>query len=146
MIQMLYLASQQGVRVDLIVRGICCLRPGLKSLSENIRVISVVGRFLEHSRIFYFQNGGDEEIYMGSADLMPRNLNQRVEVLFLVEDKSMVSHIRQDILEPYLHDNTTARIMNSDGTYTRRTPGKGKDAVNVQSLLLARRKKNYNRH
>lgn len=146
MIQMLYLASQQGVRVDLIVRGICCLRPGLKSLSENIRVISVVGRFLEHSRIFYFQNGGDEEIYMGSADLMPRNLNQRVEVLFPVEDRSMVSHIRQDILEPYLHDNTTARIMNADGTYTRRTPGKGKDPVNVQSLLLARRKKNHNRH
>lgn len=141
MIQMLYLASQQGVRVDLITRGICCLRPGIKSLSENIRVISVVGRFLEHSRIYYFRNGGDEEIYMGSADLMPRNLNQRVEVLFPVEDKRMVSHIRNKILEPYFHDNTSARIMNADGTYIRRTPEKGKNSVNVQSLLLARRKK-----
>ncbi len=146
MIQMLYLASQQGVRVDLITRGICCLKPGIKGLSENIHVISVVGRFLEHSRIYYFRNGGDEEIYMGSADLMPRNLNQRVEVLFPVEDRHMVSHIRNKILEPYFHDNTSARIMNADGTFTRRTPEKGKSSVNVQSLLLARRKKSNTRH
>lgn len=146
MIQMLYLASQQGVKIDLITRGICCLRPGIKGLSENIRVISVVGRFLEHSRIFYFHNGGKEEIYMGSADLMPRNLNQRVEVLFPVEDSRMVSHIRTKILEPYLQDNTSARMMSSDGTYTRRVPEKGKIAVNVQSLFLARRKKSNMRH
>lgn len=146
LIEMLYLASQQGVKIDLITRGICCLRPGLKGLSENIRVISVVGRFLEHSRIYYFSNGGNEEIYMGSADLMPRNLNQRVEVLFPVEDRGMVSHIRTKILEPYLQDNSSARIMNSDGTYTRRTPDKAKKVVNVQSLFLTRRKKVKQRH
>lgn len=146
LIEMLYLASQQGVKIDLITRGICCLRPGLKGLSENIRVISVVGRFLEHSRIYYFSNGGSEEIYMGSADLMPRNLNQRVEVLFPVEDRGMVNHIRTKILEPYLQDNSSARIMNTDGTYTRRAPEKSKKAVNVQSLFLARRKKAKQQH
>lgn len=139
-IQMLYLASQSGVRVDLITRGICCLRPGVEGLSENIRVVSIVGRFLEHSRIFYFQNGGDEQIYMGSADLMPRNLNQRVEVLFPIEDRQMVTHIRRDILELYLQDNTKARIMNPDGSYTRLHPGKDEEAISVQAQLLARRK------
>jgi polyphosphate kinase len=139
-IQMLYLASQSGVRVDLITRGICCLRPGIEGLSENIRVVSIVGRFLEHSRIFYFQNGGDEQIYMGSADLMPRNLNQRVEVLFPIEDRQMVTHIRRDILELYLQDNTKARIMNPDGSYTRLHPGMDEEAISVQAQLLARRK------
>jgi len=141
MIELLYIASQHGVKVDLIVRGICCLRPGIKGLSEKIRVISIVGRFLEHSRMYYFLNGGKEEIYMGSADLMPRNLNQRVEVLFPVEDVKMVSHIRRKVLQPYLEDNTKARIMNADGTYSRIRTEKPKKAVNVQSLFLARRRK-----
>lgn len=145
MIQLLYLASQCGVRVDLITRGICSLRPGIPGLSENIRVISILGRFLEHSRIYYFHNGGNEEMYMGSADLMPRNLNQRVEVLFPVEDRSMINHIRVNILQPYLEDNIKARIMNSDGSYTRIHPEKGQEPVNVQSLFLAQRKKGNGR-
>jgi polyphosphate kinase len=144
-IQLLYLASQCGVRVDLITRGICSLRPGIPGLSENIRVISILGRFLEHSRIYYFHNGGSEEMYMGSADLMPRNLNQRVEVLFPVEDHNMINHIRVNILQPYLEDNTKARIMNSDGSYTRTHPEKGQDPINVQSLFLAQRKKGNGR-
>ncbi len=145
MIQLLYLASQCGVRVDLITRGICCLRPGITGLSENIRVISILGRFLEHSRIYYFHNGGNEEIYMGSADLMPRNLNQRVEVLFPVEDRSMISHIRANILQPYLEDTIKARIMKPDGTYTRMHPEKAQEAVNIQSLFLSKRKKGNGR-
>lgn len=140
MIQLLYLASQCGVRVDLITRGICCLRPGIKGLSENIRVISILGRYLEHSRIYYFHNSGNEQILMGSADLMPRNLNQRVEVLFPVEDLNMIHHIRTQILEPYMQDNTKARLMNPDGTYTRLAPQKGQEPVNVQSLFMARRR------
>ena len=101
MIKLLYTASQAGVHIDLLVRGICCLRPGLKGISDNIRVISVVGRFLEHSRIYYFKNGGEEEIYLGSADLMPRNLNRRVEILFPVEDERYVRYLRDVVLEPY---------------------------------------------
>ena len=145
MIQLLYLASQCGVRVDLITRGISSLRPGIKGLSENIRVISILGRYLEHSRIYYFHNGGNEQILMGSADLMPRNLNQRVEVLFPVEDLNMIRHIRTQILEPYMQDNTKARLMNPDGTYTRAHPEKGQEPVNVQSLFMARRRNTLGR-
>jgi polyphosphate kinase len=140
MIEWLYRASQAGVKVDLIIRGICCLRPGIKGLSENIRVISIVGRFLEHSRIYYFHNNGDEEIYMGSADLMPRNLNQRVEVLFPIEDKRMVRSIHEDILNLYLADNVKARLMYADGTYKRLKPAEGEPAINAQETFLQRRK------
>jgi polyphosphate kinase len=135
-IKVLYEASRAGVQVDLIVRGICCLRPGIPTISENIRVTSVLGRFLEHSRVYYFHNGGDEEIYMGSADLMLRNLDHRVEVLFPVESKDMVRHIREEILETYLNDNDSARKMRGDGSYVRVRPEGGAPTVNVQQLLL----------
>lgn len=137
-IKKLYQASQAGVKVDLITRGICCLKPGIKGLSENIRVISILGRFLEHSRAYYFYNDGKEEIYMGSADLMPRNLNQRVEILFPVEDKVLVRQIRKNILELYLSDNVKARLMKSDGTYTRLRPHTPRKAKNAQQILIVR--------
>ncbi|NHZ73592.1 MAG: polyphosphate kinase 1, partial [Nitrospirae bacterium] len=113
----LYEASIAGVRVDLQVRGICCLRPGVKRVSENITVTSIVGRFLEHSRIFYFRNGGEEEILLGSADLMPRNLSGRVETLFPVEDERLKSALRDEILELHLRDNVQSYRLMSDGSY-----------------------------
>ena len=119
MIQLLYEASQAGVKVDLLVRGICCLRPGIPGVSENIRVISIVGRFLEHSRIFYFRNHENEEVYLGSADLMPRNLNRRVELAFPVQDPKLVRYLRDKVLATYLQEVVKARHMNSDGTYSR---------------------------
>jgi polyphosphate kinase len=118
MIRLLYQASQAGVRCDLLVRGICCLRPGVEGVSENIRVTSIVGRFLEHSRIYWFANGGREEVYLGSADLMGRNLNHRVELLFPVENKKLQKRLREDILATYLADNRNARHMRPDGTFT----------------------------
>jgi polyphosphate kinase len=135
-IRLLYQASQAGVKVDLLVRGICCLRPGIPGVSDNIQVISVVGRFLEHSRIYYFRNGGKEEIYLGSADLMPRNINRRVEVLFPLEGADLIRHVRDDILEIYLSDTIKGRQMKSDGTYARRTGSVGKHAVSSQEWLL----------
>jgi len=139
MIRLLYRASQAGVQIDLIVRGICCLRPGVKGLSENIRVISVLGRFLEHSRIYYFHNHGEDIILMGSADLMPRNLNQRVEVLFPVEDREMVQHIREDVLEVYLKDNIKAWRMQSDGRYEYAQPPEEGELFDVQRWFLEQR-------
>jgi len=136
MIRLLYRASQAGIRVDLLVRGVCCLRPGIGDVSENIRVTSVVGRFLEHSRIFYFRNGGKEEIYLGSADLMPRNLNRRVEILFPVEDEELRDRIRDGILTEYLLDNVKARRMQPDGTYKRAARTDGQPAWNSQEILL----------
>ena len=103
------------------MRGICCLRPGVPGVSDTIRVTSIVGRFLEHSRIFYFRNGGKEEIYLGSADLMPRNLNRRVELLFPVEDEELMARVRDEILAEYLVDNVKARRMMPDGSYKRAT-------------------------
>jgi polyphosphate kinase len=124
MIALLYRASQEGVQVDLVVRGICCLRPGVSGVSENIRVASILGRFLEHSRIFYFRNAGADEVYLGSADFMPRNLNRRVEVLFPVEDAKLVRRLRDEILATYLADTVRARHMRHDGSYVReRSPG-----------------------
>ncbi len=136
MIARLYEASQAGVKIDLVVRGMCSLRVGIKGLSENIRVVSVVGRFLEHSRIYYFHNGGQECMFMGSADMMPRNLNERVEVLFPIEDPAMIHQLRKDILETYLLDNVKARLMKADGTYTRAP--KGRPEVNVQERFIRR--------
>lgn len=140
MIQLLYMASQAGVKVDLFVRGICCLRPGMPEISENIQVTSIVGRFLEHSRIYYFKNGGNEEIYLGSADLMPRNIDRRVEVLFPVQDKQMILHIRDDILNNYVKDNTKARNMLPDGSYSRLKPQKDVEPLNIQNWFIASRR------
>ena len=138
MIRLLQEASRAGVRVDLLVRGICCLRPGIEGLSENIRVVSVVGRFLEHSRIFYFRNGGQEEVYLGSADLMPRNLDRRVETLFPVEDPALVRRLRDEILATYLADNAKSHLMAADGTYRRQRPAPGQDPLSSQDVLIAR--------
>ena len=136
-IEALYAASQAGVQVDLIIRGVCTLRPGVKGLSENIRVRSVVGRFLEHSRIFHFANGGKDEIYMGSADWMPRNLFERCEVIFPVRDKSLRARIQDEILAAYLVDTAKARLMQEDGSYMR--PGESKKAhggFSAQEFLM----------
>jgi polyphosphate kinase len=140
MIQLLYEASQAGVKIDLLVRGICCLRPGVPGVSENIRVISIVGRFLEHSRIFYFHNGGDEQLYLGSADLMSRNLKRRVEVLFPVEDRRLIRNLRDRVLETYLADNVKAREMMPNGEYRRVEPQPDQPVVNSQEWLLKTRK------
>jgi polyphosphate kinase len=118
-IQALYRASQAGVQIDLIVRGICAVRPGVRGVSENIRVRSIVARFLEHSRIYYFANAGEEEIYIGSADWMPRNLYERVEVLVPVQDEMLRQRVRHEILDAYLVDNRKARILLKDETYIR---------------------------
>jgi polyphosphate kinase len=118
-IEALYKASQAGVEIDLIVRGLCILRPGVKGLSERIRVRSIVGRFLEHSRIFHFANGGDDEIYLGSADWMPRNLFERCEVAFPVRDPAALARIHEEILPAYLADNVKARLQQPDGSYLR---------------------------
>ena len=136
MIRKLYQASQAGVKVDLIVRGMCCLRPGVPGISDNIRVISVVGRFLEHSRIYYFRNGGSEQVYLGSADLMPRNINHRVEVLFPVQDTRLVDYLRKDVLEIHLTANTKVRRMLSDGSYHHLTPSAKEPPVNPQEWLI----------
>jgi polyphosphate kinase len=138
MIRVLYRASQAGVKLDLFVRHMCCLRPGIKGVSENIRVISIVGRYLEHSRIYYFKNNGKEEIYLGSADLMDRNLNRRVEVVFPVENPNHIHHLRENVLGAYLRDNLRARVMQPDGTYQRLTPKDGKDGLDVQEWLMER--------
>lgn len=118
-IEALYEASQAGVEIDLIVRGMCSLRPGVKGLSEKIRVRSIVGRFLEHSRIIHFKNGGEEEIYCGSADWMPRNLVERCEVVFPVTQPDLKKRLRDEILTSYLKDNTKARLLHPDGEYLR---------------------------
>lgn len=118
MIQLLYRASLAGVQVDLLIRGICCLRPGVKGLSENIRVRSVVGRFLEHSRVYYFANSGSPIVYIGSADLMPRNLNSRVEILTPVEDATLIQHLYTSVLEPYCAQDIRVWEMQADGSYT----------------------------
>ena len=146
-VQALYRASQAGVQIDLIVRGICALRPGVRGVSDNIRVRSIVGRFLEHSRIYYFGNGGDEEIYIGSADWMPRNLYERVEVLVPLRDEMLRQRVRSEILDAYLADNRKARILLNDATYIRawqtsqgtrnRRPPMGAAAFSAQDFLMS---------
>jgi polyphosphate kinase len=146
-IQALYRASQAGVQIDLIVRGICALRPGVRGVSDNIRVRSIVGRFLEHSRIYYFSNGGEEEIYMGSADWMPRNLYERVEVVAPLRDEMLRERVRHEILGAYLADNRKARILLKDATYIpawqamhgarNRRPPTGAAAFSAQDFLMA---------
>jgi polyphosphate kinase len=136
MIDLLYEASQAGVHIDLFVRGMCCLRPGVKGLSENISVTSIVGRYLEHSRIYYFFNGGQEQIYIGSSDLMERNLNRRIELLFPLENPEHIRYLREDVLETYLRDNQLAYRMLPDGTYKRKYPAEGDEPVNVQERLM----------
>jgi polyphosphate kinase len=138
-IRLLYQASQAGVRVQLLVRGICSLRPGLPGISEHIEVTSIVGRFLEHSRAYYFHNGGDQEVYLGSADLMPRNLDHRVEILFPLADK-LVARVRDELLGCYLSDTANARRMLSDGTYVRKKAANGKPAVNCQESWIPKRR------
>ena len=138
-IRALYEASQAGVRIDLIVRGVCCLRPGVPGVSDNIRVVSVVGRFLEHSRIYYFHNGGRPEIYMGSADLMRRNLDRRVEILFPLENPALKKQVRDDILEIYLRDTKRAHRLLPDGRYERVRPAEGRPAFSAQAYFLQQR-------
>jgi polyphosphate kinase len=135
----LYKASQCGVTIDLQVRGICCLRPGVPGFSETITVTSIVGRFLEHARIYCFNNGGNPEVYLGSADLMPRNLDRRVEVLFPVEDPSTRAAIVNVILPVQLGDTVKVRIMNPDGTYSRAIPAETPEPINAQSWLVEHR-------
>jgi polyphosphate kinase len=136
MIRLLYQASQAGVGIDMIVRGACCLRPNVPGVSDNIHVSSIVGRFLEHSRIYYFGNNGAEECYLGSADLMPRNLNRRVEVIFPVERPQLVQRLKDEILHAYLHDNRNARRMHKDGTYKHKSHNGGHDS---QAWFLSQR-------
>jgi len=135
-IKALYKASRAGVRVDLQVRGICCLRPEVPGVSENITVTSVVGRFLEHARMYYFRNGGEDELLIGSADLMPRNLDGRVETLFPIEHPELLVALRDDILMRLTRDNKKARRLRADGTYDRVRPEPGEKSVNAQKRLL----------
>ena len=135
-IEALYRASMAGVEIDLIVRGMCCLRPGLLGISERIRVYSLIGRFLEHSRIFFFANGGDPEILSGSADWMNRNLRSRVEVVFPIEDEEAKAHIFQH-LQLCLYDTVKSRLLQSDGSYIRLDPGVGEPALCMQEAQMA---------
>ena len=138
-IRALYRASQAGVKVDLQIRSTCCLRPRVPGVSENITVTSIVGRFLEHPRIFYFRNGGDDEILLGSADLMPRNLNRRVEQLFPLEDPHLRDALRDGILSVHLKDNVQARRLLPDGSYERVHPQDGEAELNSQLWMIRNR-------
>ena len=134
LINALYEASEAGVQIDLIVRGICSLRPGVKGLSENIHVRSIVGRFLEHSRVYYFLNDGSEEFYCSSADWMDRNMFRRNESCFEIRQKAMRNQLRHD-LDLFLADNFQAWVLSGDGSYKRLTPGKN-DRISAQETFL----------
>jgi len=135
MIRALYKASIAGVSIDLIVRGVCCLRPGVEGVSQNIRVRSIIGRFLEHSRTYWFANDGEPALYLSSADLMERNLDRRVESAFPIEGKKLQQKVR-DVLQLYLNDNTSALLMQSDGQYVHPALASGETSRNVQNQLL----------
>ncbi len=132
LIEALYEASAAGVKINLIIRGICCLRPGIPGVSENIRVTSIVGRFLEHSRIYFFGNDGNPHIYLGSADWMPRNLYKRVEVVFPILDPAIRKRLMEEIIPTFLHDNVKARLLQNDGTYIRLKPAPGEKPSQAQ--------------
>jgi polyphosphate kinase len=134
-IDALYRASSAGVNIELVIRGTCCLRPGIPGLSEPIRVTSVVDKFLEHSRVFYFENGGSPEVLLGSADWMPRNFFRRIEVMFPVEDPRLKGRLVDEILQLLLNDNVKARQLRSDGTYTRLTPAEGESGIRSQTVF-----------
>lgn len=138
-IQALYRASQAGVKIDLIVRGMCCIRPQIPDLSQNISVRTIVGRFLEHARIYYFHNGGDSEIFLGSADLMTRNLDRRVEILFPVENPEMRKALMDLIFTKQMEDTVKARLMKPDGSYVRAIPSPGKVPFNSQEWFIEHR-------
>ncbi len=141
-IEQLYEASKTGVKIDLIIRGICCLRPGIARISENIRVISIVGRYLEHSRVFWFSNDGSSELFMSSADLMGRNLDRRVELMFPIDDPLLVKQVLQETLDGALMDNVGARILHSDGSYSRQTPNTEENAFESQKMIAQSRLRN----
>ena len=134
-IRALYTAAQAGVKIDLIIRGICCLRPGVPGVSESIRVVSIVGRFLEHSRIFYFRNGGDPRVYIGSADIMERNFDRRVEVIAPIESPQLKEHIIDVVLAGYLRDTMNARELQPDGRYVPVSPPAGDEPFDVQGYF-----------
>ena len=138
-IQALYRASMAGVIINLNVRGLCSLRPGIKGISENIKVTSILGRFLEHSRVYYFRNGGADEVLIGSADMMPRNLNKRVEVLIIIPDPKLKEIIIEYMLNIHLKDNVKARRLLSDGTYERIIPGPDDERMDSQKWLIEHR-------
>ncbi len=138
-IQALYRASMAGIKIDLNVRGLCCLRPGVKGISDNISVISIVGRFLEHARIYYFHDDAEEEVLIGSSDMMFRNLNERIEVLMSVPDPQLRRAILEYMLKIHLHDNVKARRLLPDGTYERVTPKDGEKIINSQAWLIQHR-------
>jgi polyphosphate kinase len=140
-ISALYEASNEGVNIDLIIRGICCLVPGVEGLSENIKVRSIVGRFLEHSRVFYFYNDGSEEMYFGSADMMQRNLDGRVETLFPVENEEIRKEVMKSLIKAALKDNQKARILLSDMNYQLVVPQNGAKPVNSQEWLMKQAEK-----
>jgi polyphosphate kinase len=137
LIRTLYEASQAGVTIDLVVRGVCTLRAGVPGLSDTITVTSIVGRFLEHSRIFYFVNGGEEEVYIGSADLMQRNLDRRVELLAPISDPRLRKHLKEEVLDVCLKDNVKARRLLTDGSYERIRAAKGDEAVDSQGHFIS---------
>ncbi len=140
-IRALYMASMAGVQIQLQIRGVCCLRPGVSGISDNIEVTSLVGRFLEHPRIYYFHNGGDALIYIGSADIMPRNLDRRIETLVPILDATLRKNILKYILMPHLSDTAKAYVLDEDGKYTRKKPLKGEKALNAQERMLKLRSK-----